>query len=233
MIILGYHGHACFSINDGTYNLLIDPFLSENPLADVQPEDLNPTHILVTHGHSDHLGDALSIAKRTKAQIIAPNELALYCGMQGAQVERMHIGGAHQFPFGRLKMTPAWHSSAIIQGHEIIYTGAPCGFIIEMHGKTIFHAGDTGLFSDMKLIGEQKQLDYALLPIGDNFVMGPEDATEAAKLLQAKITIPMHYDTFPAIKQDPYAFLALLQQNGLQGLVLKPGDTINIETNQI
>ncbi|MGI6606292.1 MAG: metal-dependent hydrolase [Peptococcia bacterium] len=233
MIILGYHGHACFSINDGTYDLLIDPFLSENPLADLQPEDLNPTHILVTHGHSDHLGDALSIAKRTKAQIIAPNELAVYCSMQGAQVARMHIGGARQFPFGRLKMTPAWHSSAIIQGHEIIYTGAPCGFVIEMHEKTIYHAGDTGLFSDMKLIGEQKQLDYALLPIGDNFVMGPEDAAAAAKMLEAKITVPMHYDTFPVIKQDPDAFIERLKQNGLQGLVLKPGDTINIETNKI
>lgn len=232
MIILSYHGHACFSINDGTYDLLIDPFLSENPLADVQPEDLNPTHILVTHGHSDHLGDALSIAKRTRAQIIAPNELAVYCSMQGAQAARMHIGGARQFSFGRLKMTPAWHSSAIIQGHEIIYTGAPCGFVIEIQGKTIYHAGDTGLFSDMKLIGEQKQLDYALLPIGDNFVMGPEDAAAAAKMLQAKITVPMHYDTFPVIKQDPYAFLDLLKKNGLQGIVLKPGETIQMETDK-
>ncbi|HOB81293.1 MAG TPA: metal-dependent hydrolase [Peptococcaceae bacterium] len=227
---LVYHGHACFSISDGTYDLLIDPFLKGNPLADVQPDEVNPTHILVTHGHSDHLGDALEIARRTKAEIVAPNELAQYCSMQGAQIAAMHIGGARSFPFGRLKMTPAWHGSAIIQGNEIIYTGTPCGYIIEMQGITIYHAGDTGLFGDMKLIGQRNQIDYALLPIGDNYVMGPYDAVEAALMLQAKITIPMHYDTFPIIKQNPYLYIEKLRENGLQGIVLKPGEAITAPT---
>lgn len=227
MINLVYHGHACFSIIDGTYDLLIDPYLRDNPLADVRPEDVHPTHILITHGHSDHFGDALSIAKRTKAPIIAPNELAHFCRMKGVQVVPMQIGGTRAFPFGKLKMTPAWHSSAIIQGNEIIYTGSPCGYLIEIQGIMIYHAGDTGLFGDMKLIGERNQLDYALLPIGDNYVMGPEDALEAAKMLQARVTIPIHYDTFPLIKQNPYAYIKHLEEIGIQGLVLKPGETIS------
>lgn len=228
MINLVYHGHACFGINDGTYDLLIDPFLRGNPLADVQPEDVNPTHILVTHGHTDHFGDALSIAKRVKAPIIAPYELAEFCHLKGALVAPMQVGGTREFPFGKLKMTPAWHSSAIIQGNEIIYTGTPCGYVIEIQGITIYHAGDTGLFGDMKLIGERNQLDYALLPIGDNYGMGPEDAIEAAKMLQAKVTIPIHYDTFPLIKQNPYAYLKRLEEIGLQGVVLKPGEKISV-----
>lgn len=224
MLRLIYHGHACISLTDGVSDLLLDPFLKDNPLADVQPEEVNPTHILVTHGHSDHLGDALGIAQRTGALIIAPNELAQYCASQGAKIASMHIGGSRQFSFGKIKMTFAEHSSAIIDGSNIIYTGAPCGFLIQMQGRTIYHAGDTGLFGDMKLIGERHQLDYALLPIGDNYVMGPEDALEAAIMLQAQVTIPMHYDTFPLIVQDPYVYVNKLQEKGLKGLVLKPGE---------
>jgi L-ascorbate metabolism protein UlaG (beta-lactamase superfamily) len=227
MINFIYHGHACFSIGDGTSDLIIDPFLNANPLADIREEEVRATHILVTHGHSDHLGDALAIAKRTKAIIIAPNELAYYCQSQGARVAPMQIGGARQFAFGRVKMTPAWHSSAVIDGTNIIYTGAPCGFIIEIQGKTIYHAGDTGLFGDMRLIGDRYQLDYALLPIGDNFVMGPEDALEAAVMLQAKVAIPMHYDTFPIIAQNPYSFVEKLREKGLKGMVVKPGELIS------
>ncbi|HHY06210.1 MAG TPA: metal-dependent hydrolase [Clostridia bacterium] len=225
MLKLIYHGHACFSLTDSIEDLLIDPFLKGNPLADVQPEEVNPTYILVTHGHDDHLGDAVEIAQRTGAVIIAPNELAHYCACQGVDVAPMHLGGAREFSFGKIKLTPAWHSSAIITAEKIIYTGAPCGFIIQMQGKTIYHAGDTGLFGDLKLIGERYQLDYALLPIGDNFVMGPEDALEAAVMLQAKVTVPMHYDTFPLIKQDPYLYVRRLQEKGLNGVVLKPGES--------
>jgi len=224
MLKLIYHGHACFSIKAGTYDLLIDPFLNDNPLADVKAYEVNPSYILLTHGHDDHFGDALEIAKRTGALIIAPNELAIYCAQQGVKTAAMHIGGSKQFPFGKIKLTPAWHSSSIIKGNNIIYTGAPCGFLLEMEGKIIYHAGDTGLFGDMKLIGDRYQLDYALLPIGDNFVMGPEDALEAALMLQAQVTIPMHYNTFPFIVQDPYLYVDKLRAKGLKGLVLKPGE---------
>ncbi|MDD4146597.1 MAG: metal-dependent hydrolase [Clostridia bacterium] len=224
MLRLIYHGHACFSLTDGFADLLIDPFLKDNPLADVQPNEVNPTHLLVTHGHDDHLGDALEIAQRTGALLIAPNELAHYCAYHGVKTAAMHLGGSRQFSFGKIKLTHAEHSSAIIDGAKIIYTGAPCGFLIEMQGKTIYHAGDTGLFGDMKLIGDRHQLDYALLPIGDNFVMGPEDAIEAAVMLQAKVTIPMHYDTFPLIAQDPYLYVHKLQERGLKGIVLKSGE---------
>jgi len=226
MAKLTYHGHACFSLEDDTYHVLIDPFLSGNPLADVKPEDLKPTHILVTHGHGDHLGDALELAKANGALIIAPNELAIYCGSQGAQYHAMHIGGSYKFPFGRVKLTPAWHGSAVINEGNILYTGCPCGFIVEFAGKVIYHAGDTGLCGDMRLIGEYHKPDYALLPIGDNYVMGPEDALRAASMLQAKLTVPIHYNTFPVIKQDPHAFVAKLQEMGLQGRVLEPGQSL-------
>lgn len=228
MLELTYHGHSCFSLKNDQYLVLIDPFLSGNPQADIKASDINPTHILVTHGHGDHLGDAIDIAIRTKALIIAPNELAVYCQNKGAQAHNMHIGGARQFDFGWVKLTQAWHGSAVIEGTNIIYTGNPCGFIIKMDDKYIYHAGDTGLFGDMKLIGESCPLDCALLPIGDNFVMGPEDALKAAGMLQAKLNIPMHYNTFPVIEQDPDEFVKKLAAKypALQAKALQPGDSI-------
>ncbi len=224
MARLVYHGHSCFCLEDEKYQVVIDPFLSGNPLADVQPADLKPTHILVTHGHDDHLGDALELARSNKALIVAPNELALYCQSKGAEVHAMHIGGSYAFSFGRVKLTPAWHGSAVIRNGEIIYTGCPCGFIVEFAGKYIYHAGDTGLFGDMRLIGDNFQLDFALLPIGDNYVMGPDDAVLAAQMLRAGITIPMHYNTFPIFKQDPEKFVNSLKQVNLEGMIMKPGD---------
>lgn len=228
MVRITFHGHSCFSVTDGTYNILIDPFLNNNPLANVKAEDVKPTHILVSHGHGDHLGDAIEISKREKAIIVAPNELAIYCQFKGAEAHNMHIGGSYNFEFGRVKLTPAWHGSAVIEGNNIIYTGNPCGFIINIKGKSIYHAGDTGLFGDMKMIGEMNALDAALIPIGDNFVMGPEDALRAAQMLQAKITIPMHYNTFPVITQDPEKFIAQLKAADLMGKALNPGDYIEI-----
>jgi len=230
MVKLTFHGHACFSLTDGKHDVLIDPFISGNPLAKIKAQDLKPTHILVTHGHGDHLGDAIDIAKRTGAVIVAPNELAVYCKSKGANVHTMHIGGSWQFDFGRVKLTPAWHGSAVIEGDNIIYTGTPCGFVIEMQGKHIYHAGDTGLFSDMKLIGEMYSLDCALLPIGDNYVMGPEDAARAAGMLQARINIPMHYNTFPLVKQDPNRFVQQLKAKypSLEARILDIEDSVTL-----
>lgn len=226
MLKISYHGHSCFTLENEKYNIIIDPFISENPTAEIEAKNVNPTHILVTHGHGDHLGDAIDISKRCKAVIIAPNELALYCQHKGATVHRMHIGGARTFDFGWVKLTPAWHGSAVIENENIIYTGNPCGFIIKMDDIYIYHAGDTGLFGDMKLIGDMYPLDCALLPIGDNYVMGPEDALIAAGMLGAKIVVPMHYNTFPVIEQDPDLFAKELITHypSVQVKALRPGE---------
>lgn len=231
-MLITFYGHACFEIKNENYTVLIDPFISNNPLTKISQNDVNPDYILVTHGHSDHLGDAIEIAQRCQAVIIAPNELAMYCQAQGTKVHPMHIGGGFNFPFGRVKLTPAWHGSSVIKGENIIYTGSPCGFIVEMGGKKIYHAGDTGLFGDMKLIGELDALDVALIPIGDNFVMGPDDAVIASKLLNANLIVPMHYNTFDLIKQDPQTFIKKLEVQNIKGKILEIGDTIVLKRGQ-
>ncbi|MGI6037958.1 MAG: metal-dependent hydrolase [Limnochordia bacterium] len=216
-------GHACFLIEGEGYSLVIDPFLRDNPQAARQPEELEVDAVLVTHGHSDHLGDALEIAGNSQTVIIAPFELAMYCERQGAQVHPMQIGGGYEFPFGYVKLTPAFHGSAVI-GETIEYTGNPCGFIFKAEGKTVYHAGDTGLFGDMELIGSEG-IDVACLPIGDNFVMGIEDAVRAVELLQPKKVIPMHYNTFDLIRQDPEEFA---RRVGPRAVVLEPGGQLEI-----
>jgi L-ascorbate metabolism protein UlaG (beta-lactamase superfamily) len=212
-------------MENGVHRIIVDPFLTGNPQAVWKPEGIDVQFILVTHGHADHLGDTLEIALRTGATVIAPNELALYCRSKGANIHPMHIGGSRQFPFGKVKLTPALHGSAIEEG--LIYTGNPCGFLIFMNERIIYHAGDTGLCSDMKLIGEYTPVDLALLPIGDNFVMGIEDAVEAAKFVKAKQVVPMHYNTFDLIKQDPLDFKKKL--NGIAVCtILQPGEYVEI-----
>lgn len=222
---INFGGHSCFLIEYGEHKIIVDPFLTGNPRAVWKSEDIDVQFILVTHGHADHLGDSIEIARRTGATVIAPNELAIYCRSKGVNIHPMHIGGSWQFPFGKVKLTPALHGSAIEEG--LIYTGNPCGFLIFMNEKIIYHAGDTGLCSDMKLIGEYTPVDLALLPIGDNFVMGIEDAVEAAKFIKAKQVVPMHYNTFDMIKQDPLAF-----RQRLSGIavctILQPGEYVEI-----
>src|SRR5579875_187984 len=186
---LTYHGQSTFIVEDGGHRVIIDPFLSGNPNAVIKPEDVRVEAVLLTHGHSDHVLDAEAIAKANDALIIAPNELATYYGGKGFNVHPMHIGGAHQFEFGRVKLTLAFHGSGLEVGNERLYVGPPVGFLLTMGNKTVYHAGDTGLFGDMKIIGELNKIDVALLPIGDNFTMGPEDALIAAQWIGAKHVI--------------------------------------------
>lgn len=225
-----FHGQSCVEIRLKEHTLIIDPFLNHNPLAVTKPEDIKADYILVTHGHADHLGDSLEIAKRNQATIIAPNDLGRYLSFQGAQTHGMGIGGEYEFPFGKVKMTLALHDSSYNPPgtKENIYTGMASGFLITAEGKTIYHAGDTGLFGDMQLLGKLNVIDLAFLPIGDNYTMGPRDAVIAAQFLQAKMVVPMHYNTFPLIKQDPKAFVDNLASEGIKGVVIEPGQSLTI-----
>lgn len=215
-----FHGHSCFEIEHNGTRLLIDPFITGNPQAKIVADRLNPTYILVTHGHSDHVGDTVSIAKRTGATVIASAELAGWLSNQGIDAHGMALGGGYTFPFGHVKMVPALHGTGYEADGQIIYLGPAAGFVLTLEGKTIYHAGDTALFSDMKLIG-RKPLDLALLPIGDNYTMGPEDALVAAEWLGAKLVVPMHYNTFPLIKQNAELFVEQLAQKGIKGTILQ------------
>ena len=227
MVKVKFLGHSCFLIETDKHKILIDPFLTGNPLAAAKPSELNVDAVLLTHGHGDHLGDAVSIAKTSGAKIIAPFELAMYCANKGADVHPMHIGGAFTFPFGKVKLTDATHGSGIQEGDTFIYGGNPCGFLLTVEGITIYHAGDTGLFGDMKLIGEMHRIDVALLPIGDNFVMGVDDAAKATELLKPSKVVPMHFDTFDVIKQDPNEFKAKAGKYA-DVIIVNPGETLEV-----
>ncbi len=217
-------GHSCVMLTHGPHKLIVDPYLTGNPVAAAKAADIDVTHVLVTHGHGDHVGDAVAIAKRTGATIIANFELAGLCERQGARTHGMHIGGSHVFPFGRVKLTIAHHGGGY--GPEAnIYTGPPVGFLITMDGKTVYHPGDTGLFYDMKLIGDMNRIDLAFLPIGDNYTMGIDDAVKAAELLRPTTVVPFHYDTFPLIAAQADEFSRKV--TGARVVILKPGNTID------
>lgn len=220
---LTYLGHSAFLMAGDNGRIVIDPFLTGNPLAAAQPGEISVDHVLLTHGHGDHIGDAVAIAKDNGATIVAPFELANYCAEQGVEVHPMHIGGAFNFPFGRVKLTIAHHGSAAPDG---TYTGNPCGFLITMDGRTFYHPGDTGLFYDMKLIGDRHPIDVAVLPIGDNFTMGIDDAVTATEFLHPKVVIPMHYRTFDVIDVDPQEFVDKVSAKGFTGRVLDFGESM-------
>ena len=187
-----WYGHAALGLEVGKYKLLVDPFLSGNPTATVTPENVQADFILISHGHGDHVGDAVAIAKRTGAMVISNFEIANWAQAQGINAHAQHLGGGFNHPFGYLKLTLALHGSGLPDGS---YGGNPAGFLLTAEGKKIYLACDTGLFGDMRLIGEEG-VDLAVLPIGDNFTMGPDDALRAVKLLQPKHVIPVHYNTW-------------------------------------
>ncbi len=221
-----YLGHAGFFI-EGSKNIAIDPFVTGNPLAKNKAKDLKADLILVSHGHGDHLGDAVPIAKQSNGTIVAVNELAIYCANKGAASHCMHIGGSQIINGIKIKLTPAWHGSGCGGECPLEYVGPPCGFVFQLDGKTIYHSGDTGLFGDMELIGRLNKIDLAMLPIGDNFTMGPEDALEAVKMLKPGLVIPMHYNTWPLIKQDPLKFKSEVESNTSSKVaVLAPGESL-------
>ncbi len=224
-----YYGHSTFTIDADGIKLVIDPFLApNNPLAPASADGIAADFILVSHGHGDHIADAAAIAKRTGATVISNFEIVTWLGQQGAaNGHGMNTGGAYTFPFGRVKLTIAHHSSTLPDGSS---GGHPNGFLIHFNdGHDVYFAGDTALTYDMKLIGESGGVDVALLPIGDNFTMGPDDAVVAAQFVQAKRVIPIHYNTFPPIKQDAQAFAQKLRRDAdIDCTVLAPGEEFTL-----
>jgi L-ascorbate metabolism protein UlaG (beta-lactamase superfamily) len=226
MATLTYYGHSAWAVETRDVRILIDPFFTGNPLTPVAASDVEANFIILTHAHGDHYGDTVEIAKRTGATLIANFEIVNYCQKEGvASVHPLHIGGGYTFPFGRVKLTIAHHGSSFPDG---TYGGSPAGVVLEVEGKRLYDAGDTALFYDMTLIG-QPGLDVAMLPIGDNFTMGPEDAAAAAKLLGTRTVIPQHYNTWPVIQQDPEAFkLRTEASTNAKVVVLHPGAAFTV-----
>ncbi len=224
---LTWYGHATLGLQVNGYTLLVDPFFTGNPAASTTADAVEADFILVSHGHGDHIGDTVSIAKRTGALVIANYEITNWLSNQGVEkVHPQHIGGGYHHPFGYLKLTFAIHGSGLPDGS---YGGNPAGFLLTTpDGHTIYMAQDTGLFGDMRLIGEEG-LDLAVLPIGDNFTMGPKDALRAVKLLQPAHVIPIHYGTWPLIDQDPHAWARQVEaETNAQVHVLRPGETFTL-----
>ncbi|MEN6295664.1 MAG: metal-dependent hydrolase [Chloroherpetonaceae bacterium] len=226
MLKIQYLGHSAFIFDDGKYRVIIDPFITGNPFAPIKWEDVNAQFIILTHAHSDHFGDTLAIAKKNDATVIAVNELSTYVAKKGANAHFMHIGGSWIFPFGKVKFTQAFHGSSLDNNE---YMGEPAGVLLSMGGITVYHTGDTGLFGDMKLIGEMNKIDVLLCPIGDNFTMGIDDAVKACEFVQPHLAIPMHYNTFPQIQADPNEFVTKVKQIGIDSRVMQFGEIINID----
>ncbi len=224
---VSYHGHSIVKIKTTDKVILIDPYITGNELTDLKAADEKPDVILLTHGHNDHVGDTIEIAKASGALVVAPNELAVWLGWQGLETHGMNIGGACELDFGTVKFTKAFHSSSYTtDDQQLIYMGMPAGILFMAEGKTIYHAGDTSLFGDMELIGKRHAIDIAFLPIGDNFTMGPEDAAYAVELLSPKLSVPVHYNTFPPIVQDPEDFKKLVKDHEV--LVMKAGEVVQL-----
>jgi L-ascorbate metabolism protein UlaG (beta-lactamase superfamily) len=223
MATLKFFGHSCFELAENNTRLIFDPFFTGNPWNIAAASDVNPNYLLVSHGHADHLGDGIDIAKRTKAVVISTFEVASLFSNENCSIHAMHIGGRHDFDFGWVKIVAAFHGAGVPGGHA-------CGFLVNFFGTVVYFAGDTSLFGDMALIGKTAKVDYALLPIGDNFTMGPEDALEAVKLINPKVVVPMHYNTWPPIKQSPEDFKAKVEAESFVLVeIVAPGESIELE----
>jgi len=220
-----YHGHAFVHIDTGKHNIVLDPFISGNPVCDIKLDGFKCDFIIPTHGHGDNFGDTLELAKNNDATIIAMNEIAIYCADKGCKTHPMNTGGAYNFPFGRVKLTIAHHSSSLPDG---TYAGDATGVLMTINGKNIYHAGDTALFYDMKLIGGIQKIDFAFVPIGDNFTMGVDDAVKAVEFINPGVVVPIHYNTFDLIKSDAQDFKRKVESIGKKCVIMKPGDVLEI-----
>lgn len=225
---LSFHGQSTIYFESNDKKVIVDPFISGNDKSDLDEQTLDVDYIILTHGHGDHFGDVVELANRNHATVIGSAEvqgyLTTYHGIEHAH--GMNIGGKYQFDFGTVKFVQSFHSSSYTNEDGIpVYLGMPMGVIIEAEGKTIYHSGDTGLFSDMKLIAERHPVDVCFIPIGDNFTMGIEDASYAInEFIKPKISVPIHYNTFPLIEQDPQKFKEAVSQGEVQ--ILQPGDEV-------
>lgn len=221
-----YYGHGTHLIETGGHKLLIDPYFNDNPFSPIKADQAEADYIFVTHGHNDHIADAVSVAKRTKALVISNLEITNWLGNQGVKTHAQHIGGGFNHPFGYLKLAIAFHGSSLPDGS---YGGSPSGMLLTtLSGEKIYIAGDTAMFGGMKYIGDEG-IDLAVLPIGDNFTMGPDDALISVKLLKPKHVIPCHYNTWPLIEQDADAWAARVKkETQAEPHVLKPGETFDV-----
>ncbi len=226
MVKFNYYGHACFSLDTGSEKLLFDPFLTGNPQASIKPEEVQCDYLLLSHAHGDHFGDSEEIVKRNNPTVIAIPEILELLPADFAKGHGMNLGGSFTFPFGTVTMVPALHSSGVAGG-------VACGFVIRfnesLNNLTIYYSGDTALFSDMKLIGEKQKLDYAILPIGDNYTMGIKDAAKAVQFLNPTNVIPIHCGTWPVIDQNPEAFKSYAESIAPANVhIVKPGESLDL-----
>ncbi|GAV26092.1 metal-dependent hydrolase [Carboxydothermus islandicus] len=218
-------GHAGFLVEEEGLKFLFDPFLTGNPLAKIRPDEITADYILVSHGHGDHLGDTVAIAQKSEATVIGVFELCNFLSRQNVKTHPMHIGGRYNFGRFTVKLTPAWHGSSFGEG-PMEYLGNPCGFLLSVGGKTLYHTGDTGLFYDMKLLAEIDPVDILLVPIGGNFTMDARDALKALELVKPRYAIPMHYNTWPVIAADVREFKDKGRALGVEIYLLNPGETV-------